>query len=76
MKTSAMNRISRMGKATACPSNRVGIFDGHVVPPLPILRWLVGYEIPFNRHFDQYQPPRDLDALSAEIMDLLREVHS
>jgi type I restriction enzyme M protein len=44
---------------------------------------LVGYEIPFNRHFYQYQPPRDLieidadlDLVSAEIMDLLREVHS
>jgi type I restriction enzyme M protein len=44
---------------------------------------IVGYEIPFNRHFYQYQPPRDLvdidadlDAVSAEIMNLLREVHS
>ena len=43
----------------------------------------VGYEIPFNRHFYQYEPPRDLaeidadlDALSAEIMAMLREVHS
>lgn len=44
---------------------------------------IVGYEIPFNRHFYQYQPPRDLevidadlDAVSAEIMNLLQEVHS
>ncbi|EIC22948.1 type I restriction-modification system subunit M [Thiorhodovibrio frisius] len=44
---------------------------------------IVGYEIPFNRHFYQYQPPRDLaeidadlDVLSAEIMEMLREVHS
>jgi type I restriction enzyme M protein len=44
---------------------------------------IVGYEIPFNRHFYQYQPPRDLmeidadlDLVSAEIMGLLREVHS
>lgn len=44
---------------------------------------IVGYEIPFNRHFYQYQPPRDLaeidadlDAVSAEIMKLLQEVHS
>ncbi|MGG7446141.1 type I restriction-modification system subunit M [Kosakonia oryzendophytica] len=43
----------------------------------------VGYEIPFNRHFYVYQPPRplseidaDLDAVSAEIMKLLQEVHS
>ena len=44
---------------------------------------IVGYEIPFNRHFYQYQPPRDLaeidadlDKVSAEIMELLREVRS
>jgi type I restriction enzyme M protein len=44
---------------------------------------IVGYEIPFNRHFYVYQPPRDLaeidadlDAVSREIMELLQEVHS
>lgn len=44
---------------------------------------IVGYEIPFNRHFYVYQPPRDLaeidadlDKVSSEIMELLREVHS
>ena len=44
---------------------------------------IVGYEIPFNRHFYIYQPPRplaeidaDLDAVSADIMKLLQEVHS
>ncbi|CAK2132007.1 type I restriction enzyme M protein [Vibrio crassostreae] len=44
---------------------------------------VVGYEIPFNRHFFVYEPPRaleaidaDLDAVSAEIMQLLQEVHS
>lgn len=44
---------------------------------------IVGYEIPFNRHFYVYQPPRDLveidkdlDTVSATIMDLLNEVHS
>ena len=44
---------------------------------------MVGYEIPFNRHFYIYEPPRkledidaDLDAVSAEIMKLLNEVHS
>lgn len=44
---------------------------------------IVGYEIPFNRHFYQYQPPRsleeidaDLDKVSREIMELLAEVHS
>ncbi|HCG9629022.1 TPA: SAM-dependent DNA methyltransferase [Vibrio parahaemolyticus] len=44
---------------------------------------VVGYEIPFNRHFYVYEPPRaleaidaDLDSVSAEIMQLLQEVHS
>ncbi|WP_417883418.1 type I restriction-modification system subunit M [Vibrio rumoiensis] len=44
---------------------------------------VVGYEIPFNRHFYVYQPPRDLteidadlDLVSADIMKLLQEVHS
>ena len=43
---------------------------------------IVGYEIPFNRHFYVYTPPRsleeidrDLDVVSGEIMALLREVH-
>ncbi|MCG9769313.1 type I restriction-modification system subunit M [Pseudoalteromonas piscicida] len=44
---------------------------------------VVGYEIPFNRHFYVYQPPRaleeideDLDEVSTDIMKLLQEVHS
>jgi type I restriction enzyme M protein len=41
----------------------------------------VGYEIPFNRHFYEYQPPRplqaieaDIEALERDIMALLKEV--
>lgn len=44
---------------------------------------IVGYEIPFNRHFYEYIPPRsleeidsELDVLTKEIMELLQEVHS
>ncbi len=44
---------------------------------------IVGYEIPFNRHFYEYVPPRpleeidaDLDKVSREILDLLAEVHA
>jgi len=44
---------------------------------------IIGFEIPFNRHFYVYEPPRaladidaDLDAVSSEIMQLLGEVHS
>ncbi|MFU8848864.1 MAG: type I restriction-modification system subunit M [Opitutales bacterium] len=56
-------------------ASKVDAIDGEI--------GVVGYEIPFNRHFYQYQPPRDLedidrdlDAVSAEIMKLLQEVHS
>ncbi|QBZ83844.1 type I restriction-modification system subunit M [Hydrogenovibrio crunogenus] len=44
---------------------------------------IVGYEIPFNRHFYEYTPPRaleeidaDLDAVTADILKLLNEVHA
>jgi len=42
---------------------------------------IVGYEIPFNRHFYKYVPPRrldeidaDLDRVTGEILALLEEV--
>ena len=42
---------------------------------------IVGYEIPFNRHFYEYKPPRaleeidtELETLSAEIMEMLHEI--
>lgn len=42
---------------------------------------IVGYEIPFNRHFYEYTPPRELEvidaeleALNREIMEMLREI--
>ena len=42
---------------------------------------IVGYEIPFNRHFYEYVPPRsleeidsELDVLSKEIVELLNEI--
>ncbi len=41
----------------------------------------VGYEIPFNRHFYQYEPPRplheieeDIKGLEKEIMEMLKVV--
>lgn len=64
-----------------------GYFQREVIPHVPDA-WIdhsktkVGYEIPFNRHFYKYVAPRsleeidaDLDKVSAEIMNLLREVH-
>ena len=34
----------------------------------------VGYEIPFNRHFYVYKPPRDLDEIEGEIETLEGEI--
>ncbi|MGJ0484425.1 MAG: type I restriction-modification system subunit M, partial [Methylomicrobium sp.] len=34
----------------------------------------VGYEIPFNRHFYQYEPPRELSEIEAEIKGLEVEI--
>ena len=61
-------------------------FQREVIPHVPDA-WIdhdktkVGYEIPFNRHFYKYVPPRsleeidaDLAVVSAEIMRLLGEV--
>lgn len=61
-------------------------FEREVLPHVPDA-WIdfektkVGYEIPFNRHFYKYVPPRPLEvidaelkALSAEIMTILTEV--
>lgn len=69
-------------------------FEKEVTPHVP-LAWIdekkrdakdgeigiVGYEIPFNRHFYEYTPPRpleeidnELEALNKEIMEMLREI--
>ncbi len=34
----------------------------------------VGYEIPFNRHFYEYEPPRPLDEIEQDITDLEQEI--
>jgi type I restriction enzyme M protein len=34
----------------------------------------IGYEINFNRYFYEYQPPRDLDVIEAEIKTLEKEI--
>jgi type I restriction enzyme M protein len=61
-------------------------FEREVLPHVPDA-WIdhgktkVGYEIPLNRHFYRYEPPRDLHvieteikALEADIIRLLGEV--
>ena len=34
----------------------------------------VGYEINFNRYFYQYQPPRELEDIEADIRDLEKDI--
>jgi type I restriction enzyme M protein len=34
----------------------------------------VGYEIPFNRHFYEYEPPRPLQAIEADILALEQQI--
>jgi type I restriction enzyme M protein len=34
----------------------------------------IGYEIPFNRHFYRYEPPRPLEEIEAEIRTLEQEI--
>ena len=36
----------------------------------------IGYEIPFNRHFYVYKPPRDLEVIESEITTLESEIAS
>lgn len=35
---------------------------------------IVGYEIPFNRHFYEYVPPRDLAVIDAELAEVARGI--
>ena len=54
-------------------------FAREVLPHVPDA-WIdesktkVGYEIPLNRHFYQYEPPRPLDVIEADIKTLEREI--
>ncbi|MBU1664084.1 MAG: type I restriction-modification system subunit M [Gammaproteobacteria bacterium] len=54
-------------------------FEREVLPHVPDA-WIdhgktkVGYEIPLNRHFYRYEPPRDLAVIEAEIRDLERDI--
>ena len=54
-------------------------FAREVLPHVPDA-WIdksktkVGYEIPLNRHFYQYEPPRALEVIEADIKTLEREI--
>ena len=54
-------------------------FEREVLPHVPDAwvdhsRTKVGYEIPLNRHFYRYEPPRDLAVIAAEIKDLEADI--
>lgn len=57
----------------------VEYFKREVLPHVPDA-WIdhsktkVGYEIPFNRHFYRYEPPRALEAIAADVKTLEREI--
>ncbi len=50
-------------------------FHREVLPYVPDA-WIdrkktkIGYEIPFNRHFYRYEPPRPLEEIEADILGL------
>ncbi len=62
-------------------------FEKEVIPHVP-LAWIdenkcdakdgevgiVGYEIPFNRHFYQYKAPRELEEIDEELEELTKEI--
>lgn len=56
-------------------------FKREVLPHVPDA-WIdhkktkVGYEIPLNRHFYQYEPPREMDEIEADIKGLESEIVS
>ena len=54
-------------------------FKREVLPHVPDARidhdkTKVGYDIPLNRHFYKYEPPRPLEAIAADIKDLEKEI--
>ena len=54
-------------------------FEREVLPHVPDAwvddtRTKIGYEIPFNRHFYVYEPPRPLDAIQADLQTLEHEI--
>ncbi|WP_258100622.1 type I restriction-modification system subunit M [Marinoscillum pacificum] len=54
-------------------------FEREVLPHVPDA-WIdhsktkVGYEIPLNKHFFQYEPPRDLELIEEELKDLEKDI--
>jgi len=54
-------------------------FKREVLPHLPEAKLdrkkdKIGYEIPFNRHFYEYKPPRDLDEIDADLQAVTKDI--
>ena len=64
--------------ANANPSSQA-YFEREVLPHVPDA-WIdhsktkVGYEIPLNRHFYRYEPPRELAVIESEIKALESDI--
>ncbi|GAB0058510.1 hypothetical protein SIID45300_02861 [Candidatus Magnetaquicoccaceae bacterium FCR-1] len=56
-------------------------FQGEVLPHAPDA-WIdhdktkIGYEIPFNRHFYVFQPPRSLEAIDADLQEVVGRIQA
>ena len=54
-------------------------FQREVLPHVPDA-WIdndktrVGYEIPFNRHFYVFEPPRDLEEIDGDLEEVTRNI--
>ena len=54
-------------------------FQREVLPHLPQAKLdrkkdRIGYEIPFNRYFYEYKPPRNLDAIDADLQAVTKDI--
>jgi len=54
-------------------------FKREVLPHLPEAKLdrkkdKIGYEIPFNRHFYEYRPPRSLDKINADLQAVTKDI--
>jgi type I restriction enzyme M protein len=54
-------------------------FNREVLPHLPEAKLdrkkdRIGYEIPFNRYFYEYKPPRDLDEIDNDLQSVTKDI--
>ncbi len=81
--TASPNRTPNCATPRAVPLKESieDYFRREVLPHVPDA-WIdhkktkIGYEIPFNRHFYRYEPPRPLEEIEADIKKLEGEILS